>query len=68
MRFSCTPEMRELMKIFEPYEDGCVLVKDAPKEAVAAYNKFCELFDNEYKKILNGFIKIEFDYLDNDLE
>ena len=50
--------MRELRKIFEPYKDGCFLAKDAPKEAVDAYNKYYELFDMQYKKILNGFVKL----------
>jgi len=50
MRFSCTPEMIELRKIFEPYEGGGILVKDAPKEAVDAYNKFYELFKIERQK------------------
>ena len=44
MRFSYTDEMHELMKIFEPYKEGCHLVKDAPKEAVEAEKKFRELF------------------------
>ncbi len=50
MRFSYPPEMEELRKIFEPYKDGGLLVKDAPKEAVDAYNKYHELFEIEFKK------------------
>lgn len=44
MRFSFTDEMHELMKIFEPYREGCHLVKDAPKEAIKAKEKFMKLF------------------------
>ena len=50
MRFSNTPEMDELKKIFKPYEEGCHLVEDAPQEAVEAKRKFMELFDAETKR------------------
>lgn len=53
MRFPFTDEMHELMKVFEPYEDGNHLVENAPKEAIEARKKFCELFKIEYEKNSN---------------
>lgn len=53
MRFPFTDEMHELMKVFEPYEDGNHLVANAPKEAIEARKKFCELFEIEYEKNSN---------------
>ena len=47
MRFDLTDEMKELMKIYEPYLEGCHLVKDAPQRAVEAKRKFEKLFDEE---------------------
>ncbi len=66
MRFSYPPEMKELRKIFEPYEDGCFLAKDAPKEAVDAYNKYYELFDMQYKNNIEWICQAEFNYHDGD--
>ena len=50
MRFPITDEMRKLEKIFKPYEIGCHLVEDAPKEAVEARDKYYELWNVEKKK------------------
>lgn len=50
MRIIATKEMEELRKIYEPYEEGCHLVKDAPPEAVEAKKRFNELFKLEYQK------------------
>lgn len=53
MRFPITDEMRELEKIFRPYEDGCHLVENAPQEAVNARNKYYELWKIEKEKNSN---------------
>ena len=50
MRFPITDEMRELEKTFRPYESGCHLVENAPKEAIEARDKYYELWNVEKKK------------------
>jgi hypothetical protein len=50
MRVSLSEEMIELRKIFMPYsENGIRLVKDAPLEAVKAFEKYEKLYDKAYK-------------------
>ncbi len=53
MRFPFTDEMHELEKIFEPYQEGCHLVKNAPQNAVEAWEKYCKLFEIEREKNSN---------------
>ena len=47
MRIWVPDEIRQLEKIYEPYQEGCHLVENAPKEAVEAFNKELEW----YKKV-----------------
>ena len=53
MRVVFTDEMRALKEIFEPYEEGCHLVNNAPPEAVEAREKFLKLYDFEREKYSN---------------
>lgn len=55
-----TPEMDELEKIYEPYEEGCHLKSDAPAEAVEAFEKYLELFNEAKRK----WIEIELNTYD----
>lgn len=50
MRVCSTEEMEKLREIFAPYEEGCHLVKDAPKEAIEAKERYRELFKIEQKR------------------
>lgn len=52
MRFPITDEMRDLEKIFKPYEDGCHLAENAPEEAEKARNKFSNYGNLKIRKIL----------------
>ena len=49
MRLMIPKEIRDLRKIYEPYEEGCHLREDAPPEAVEAKRKYSEWFRREYE-------------------
>ena len=53
MRIIYTDEMRSLREVFEPYEEGCHLVENAPKEAVEARKKYYKLVNEECQKNSN---------------
>ena len=40
-------EMKKLERIYKPYLDGCKLKKDAPQEAVEAFERFFKWFEEE---------------------
>lgn len=50
MRFPFTDEMHELEKVFKPYKSGCHLVENAPQKAIEAWERYCQLFEEERKK------------------
>lgn len=55
-----TPEMDELEKIYKPYMEGCHLKADAPEEAIEAFEKYLELFNEAKRK----WIEIELNTYD----
>lgn len=57
MVFIYTDEMIALKNIFEPYEVGCHLVDDAPKEAVNAKEKFRELIRKQTEDEINSWFE-----------
>ncbi len=44
MRIIITEEIEKLMQIYEPYQEGCHLVDNAPKEAIEAKKKVLQWF------------------------
>ena len=52
MRVLSNKEMRELEKIFEPYEEGkgFKLISSAPEEAVEAFKKYREIWHRLIKE------------------
>ena len=50
MRVCPKDEMLKLRKIFEPFEKDCELSKNAPPEAVTAFKKYMELYEEEKER------------------
>ena len=52
-----TPEMTELKKIFEPYQEGCHLVDNAPNEAIIAEKKYMQLSRKQTEDEINSWFE-----------
>ncbi len=57
MVFMYTDEMKELEKIFRPYENGCDLVDSAPQEAIDAKEKFKELLKKQTEEEVKSWFE-----------